>query len=254
MYVQIALIALVRPITLNFKEPIVFLLNLYIALIYGLLYIWFESFPIVFEGIYKFNLGQEGLAFVGILLGAMLVIPPFFYYLYKVVEPQFNEKGELKPEKRLPPAFVGAFCIPICLFWFGWSARPSIHWIMPIIGSGFFAVGTFLLFNSVLNYLPDAYPEYAASVLAGNDFMRSSFGAGFPLFATAMYKNLGVAWASSTLGFLSIAFIPIPFVLYRVSCSSFFFYGLRCKNLANTGGCQYGEQIRRRSKLARQDF
>ena len=195
----------------------VFLLNLYIALIYGLLYIWFESFPIVFEGIYRFNLAEEGLAFVGILLGAILVIPPFFYYLYKVVEPQFNENGEIKPEKRLPPAFVGAFCIPICLFWFGWSARPSIHWIMPIIGSGFFAVGTFLLFNSVLNYLPDAYPEYAASVLAGNDFMRSSFGAGFPLFATAMYKNLGVGWASSTLGFLSIAFIPIPFLLYRVS-------------------------------------
>ena len=88
---------------------------------------------------------------------------------------------------------------------------------MPIIGSSFFSFGTFLLFNSVLNYLPDAYPEYAASVLAGNDFMRSSFGAGFPLFAAAMYDNLGVAWASSTLGFLSIAFIPIPFVLYKVS-------------------------------------
>lgn len=90
---------------------------------------------------------------------------------------------------------------------------------MPIIGSSFFSFGTFLLFNSVLNYLPDAYPQYAASVLAGNDFMRSSFGAGFPLFAAAMYNNLGVAWASSTLGFLSIAFIPIPFVLYKVSDS-----------------------------------
>lgn len=87
---------------------------------------------------------------------------------------------------------------------------------MPIIGSAYFSVGTFLLFNSVLNYLPDAYPEVAASVLAGNDFMRSSFGAGFPLFATAMYKNLGVNWASSTLAFLSIAFIPIPFVLFKV--------------------------------------
>lgn len=72
-----------------------------------------------------------------------------------------------------------------------------------------------MLFNSVLNYLPDAYPEYAASVLAGNDFMRSSFGAGFPLFARAMYDKLGVGWASSLLGFLAIAFIPIPFVLYK---------------------------------------
>ncbi|KAL9613404.1 MAG: hypothetical protein Q9167_002052 [Letrouitia subvulpina] len=71
---QIALIAIIRPITLNFYEPIVLSLNLYIALIYGLLYIWFESFPIVFEGIYHFKLGQEGLAFVGILVGVIVVM------------------------------------------------------------------------------------------------------------------------------------------------------------------------------------
>jgi DHA1 family multidrug resistance protein-like MFS transporter len=82
---------------------------------------------------------------------------------------------------------------------------------MPIIGSGFFSIGAFLLFNSVLNYLGDAYPDYSAPVLAGDDFMRSSFGAGFPLFAPAMYYKLGVGWASSLLGFLSIAFISIPF-------------------------------------------
>lgn len=35
-----------------------------------------------------------------------------------------------------------------------------------------------------------------------------------------MYTNLGTAWASSTLGFISIAFIPIPFVLYAVSATS----------------------------------
>jgi hypothetical protein len=34
--------------------------------------------------------------------------------------------------------------------------------------------------------------------------------------ASAMYHNLGVNWASSTLAFLSIAFIPIPFLLYKV--------------------------------------
>jgi DHA1 family multidrug resistance protein-like MFS transporter len=82
-----------------------------------------------------------------------------------------------------------------------------------------------------LNYLGDAYPEYAASVFAGNDFMRSSFGAGFPLFASAMYNNLGVGWASSLLGFLSVLFIPIPFVLYI-----------------------YGERIRKASKRARHDL
>lgn len=213
---EIVMMSLVRPFTLNFTEPMVFLLNLYIALIYGLLYIWFESFPIVFVEMYGFTLGTEGLAFLGILIGAVITIPPFFLYLRYNLEPQFDENGNITPEKRLYTCCVGAFCIPICLFWFGWSAG-NTHWIVPIIGSAWFSIGAFLLFNSILNYLPDAYPEYAASVLAGNDFMRSSFGAGFPLFASAMYNNLGTAWASSTLAFISIAFIPIPFVLIRVS-------------------------------------
>jgi len=78
------------------------------------------------------------------------------------------------PEERLLPACVGGFCIPIALFWFGWSAREDVHWIVPIIGTSFFTIGTFILFNSVLNYLPDAYPAHVASVLAGNDLMRSS--------------------------------------------------------------------------------
>ncbi|KIW18649.1 hypothetical protein PV08_02938 [Exophiala spinifera] len=229
---EIAMMILVRPFTLSFTEPMVFLLNLYIALIYGLLYIWFESFPIVFSGIYGFSLGLEGTAFLGILVGVFIVLGPFIWYQRKYIEPKFNDKGELQPEWRLPPAFVGGFAIPICLFWFGWSARPDIHWIMPIIGSGFFSVGAFLLFNSVLNYLADAYPAYAASVLAGNDFFRSSFGAGFPLFATAMYQKLGVGWASSTLAFIAIAFIPIPFLLFK----------------------KYGERLRMKSKYAQKDY
>lgn len=45
------------------------------------------------------------------------------------------------------------------------------------------------------------------------------------------YHKLGVGWASSLLGFLSIAFIPIPFLLYK-----------------------YGETLRKRSKMARHDI
>ena len=227
---EVLMIALVRPFTLNFTEPMVFLLNLYIALIYGLLYVWFESFPIVFTDIYGFSLSMEGLSFIGLLVGAIVAIPPFFWYLHKYIEPEFNAAGEIQPEKRLVAACVGSFFVPICLFWFGWSAG-NMHWIMPIIGSALFSVAALILFNCVLNYLGDAYPAYAASVLAGNDLLRSSFGAGFPLFATAMYNNLGVGWASSTLAFLGIAFIPIPFVL-----------------------CKYGERLRKMSKHARKDF
>ncbi|KAG9205955.1 hypothetical protein G6514_006233 [Epicoccum nigrum] len=223
--------SLLKPITLNFQEPIVFLLNLYIALIYGLLYIWFESFPLVFEGVYGFSLGLEGVAFLGILVGTLIAVVILFSWLHFYQEKQFDENGNIAPEKRLIPAMVGCWCVPICLFWFGWASRSSVPWIVPIIGTAFFGIAAFTLFNAVLPYLSDAYPNNVASVLAGNDLMRSAFGAGFPLFATAMYKRLGINWASSLLGFLGIAFIPIPFLLYK-----------------------YGKQIRQKSKNARKDI
>ncbi|KAH9026593.1 putative caffeine resistance protein 5 [Lactarius pseudohatsudake] len=212
---HVAVDILVRPFALNFQEPIVLVLNVYIGLIYALLYIWFESFPIVFVGIYHWREQMVGLSFLGIFVGIFMVIPPFFAYLYFVQEPKYNEKGELKPEERMPIAIVGALVVPICLLWFGWASRASVHWIVPIIGSSLFGMAALLLFNAVLNYLADAYPTYAASVLAGNDFIRSMFGAAFPLFADAMYRNLGVGWASTLLALLACAFIPIPILLYK---------------------------------------
>jgi len=45
--------------------------------------------------------------------------------------------------------------------------------------------------------------------------MRSCFGAGFPLFTTYMYNNLGIHWASSIPAFLALACVPFPFLLYK---------------------------------------
>ena len=73
---------LVRPITLNFQEPVVLCLNIYIGLIYALLYCWFESFPIVFGEIYRFPEQNQGLAFLGIFIGSLIAIPCYFAYLH----------------------------------------------------------------------------------------------------------------------------------------------------------------------------
>jgi len=147
---DLAVDLLVRPFALNFQEPIVFVLNVYIGLIYALLYIWFESFPIVFIGIYHWREQLIGLSFLGLFVGSFIVIPPFFAYLYYVQEPKYNDKGELKPEERMPVAIVGALLVPICLFWFGWTSREGVHWIVPIIGSSLFSVAALLLFVSPL--------------------------------------------------------------------------------------------------------
>lgn len=176
----------VKPITLNFKEPIVLVLNSYLALVYALLFAALESFRIVYVDIYGFTPGQESLTFIAPFVGFVLSQAIYFAWYQKYQEPEF-EQGTMKPERRLLPAFCAAFTIPIGLFWFGWSAQAKVHPAMPIIGGkpiylcaprwtqlilvpttgAFLGPSTLCLFAATLNYLPDAYPEVASTVLAG---------------------------------------------------------------------------------------
>ena len=75
-----------------------------------------------------FNSNLPNFFFTFSIADNLLCSPLLFTYLRIFVEPKFDENGNLPPEDRLPPSFLGAFAIPICLFWFGWSARPDVHW------------------------------------------------------------------------------------------------------------------------------
>ena len=56
------------------------------------------------------------------------------------------------------------------------------------------------------------YKIFAASAMAGASCTRSVFSAVLPFVTAPMYKNLGVPWACSLLGFLSLVMSVIPFV------------------------------------------
>ena len=175
------MIVLGRAFSLIFTEPIVFVMDLYVALIYGVLFIWFESFPLVFGGVYHFNLGEQGLAFFGILVGTTITVIAYCLWVIYILIPKFSDPT-FKPEVVLPPVWFGSLSLPICLFFYGWTARASIHWIVPIIATTLFGVPLVVVFQSCLNYLAISYPTYAASIFAGNGLFRSIFGAIFPLF------------------------------------------------------------------------
>jgi len=72
-----------------------------------------------------------------------------------------------------------------------------------------------MIFLQGMNYMVDVYLWNANSALAGNTLIRSLAGAAFPLFATQMYDSLGVNWASSLLGFVCVALIPVPILFYK---------------------------------------
>ncbi|OJJ43103.1 hypothetical protein ASPZODRAFT_104002 [Penicilliopsis zonata CBS 506.65] len=222
-----------RPFLLLFFEPMCLCLCLFCAVLLGVLYLFFEAFPLIFENNHGFNLWQVGLSFLGLTVGMILGVStnPLFQKNYMKLlarhEAETGEKGGSEPEYRLPPAVVGAPLVTIGLMWFSWTTYASVHWIVPIIGSTIFAIGLVMVFSGAFTFLVDAYPTYAASALAANSFARSMFAGAFPLFGTPMYKNLGYEWASFLLTMITVCLLPFPYIFYK-----------------------YGKRIRQRSKFA----
>ncbi|PLB46347.1 MFS general substrate transporter [Aspergillus steynii IBT 23096] len=207
--------ALSRPWVLLIREPIVLLLSIYLSIIYGILYLLFAAYPIVYQQGRGWSEGIGSLPFVGILVGILFAVvatfPMYFRYKKKVLAIQ----GRVPPEARLPDSFIAALALPAGLFWFAWTNSPSVHYMASIAAGVPFGYGMVMVFLPVLNYLIDAYTIYAASVLAANAALRSIFGAVFPLFTTYMYRDLGIHWASSIPAFLAVVCVPMPFLFYR---------------------------------------
>ncbi|KAL8338364.1 hypothetical protein RB598_006975 [Gaeumannomyces tritici] len=212
-------VSLSRPWVLLFREPIVLLTTIYMAVVYGTMYMMFPAFPIVFQQGRGWSVGVGGLAFIGITVGMSFSVVYAIFDNRRYARLVKECDGDVPPEARLPPAIIGSALLPIGLFWFAWTNGPEVHFIVPIIGSGVFAAGLVLVFLSLLNYLIDSYVVFAASVLAANSVLRSLFGAAFPLFTSQMYKSLGIHWASSVPAFLALACLPFPFLFWKYGAS-----------------------------------
>lgn len=209
--------ALYKPIKIIMQEPIVLAFNSYLALCYGVFYLFFEAFPLVFVGIYDFSLIEVGLAYMGFQVGCVISYPIFLVFMAKYLAPKFKN-NTFKPEDFLVLAMGVCWALPLSIFLFGWTA--GVHWILPIISEIFFVINTFNLFQVTFAYFAVCYPEHLASVFAGNSLFRAGFACAFPLFGQTMYQNLAtknypVAWGSTILGFISIAMGTIPFFIYK---------------------------------------
>ncbi|KAJ5173570.1 MFS multidrug transporter [Penicillium coprophilum] len=213
---ELAVKNLSRPLRLLFTEPIVLLISIYVAFIYGLLYSFLTAYPMVFQGIHGWNRGLGGLPLVGCFLGEVLAAAYLVIEQPRYLKKLTENKGRNIPEWRLPPMIVGGVLFSIGMFWFGWSGyREDIHWIAPTLSGLFTGFGVFMILLQAQNYILDAYLTFAASAIAANTFARSLAGAIFPLFASYMYQRLGIQWASTLLGCLAALMVPIPVVFYK---------------------------------------
>ncbi|OGE51973.1 hypothetical protein PENARI_c011G00038 [Penicillium arizonense] len=206
--------ALARPLKLLFGSPIVFLVALFAATTYGYLYLMFTTITSIFEEKYGFSHGVAGLAYLGFGIGSMLGLVVTGAVANRIATNHI-QRGCFTPESRLLPMMVGCWFMPVGLFWYGWSAQAGTHWIVPILGTGVFAVGLMTVFMCASTYLVDSYLRYAASVTAANTALRSLVGALLPLAGPSMYAALGLGWGNSLLAFIALAMCAVPFLFWR---------------------------------------
>lgn len=208
---------LTRPMVMLVTEPILLLISIYNAFIYGLLYMFLTVVPLIFQGRYQFEPGVAELPylsmFIGVLLGGLLC--SFFDNQFIVAMKRNN--GKPIPEARLPPMMIGGFFFAAGLFWLGWAGdyAEDVHWIVPTLGAAPVGFGLITIFLPCITFLVDCYLYYAASALAASTFLRCSFACACPLFARQMFEGMEIKWASTLLGVCAVLLIPVPFLFYR---------------------------------------
>lgn len=215
--------SLVRPFLL-LSELIVFLITMYMTVIYGLLYMFFFAFPVVYMEGKGYSASKTGIMFIPIGVGVLLsgVAGLYINKDYNKRAAKYYERDETPPpELRLIPMMIGCWFIPVGLFIFAWTSYPRLSFLGPFFASFPIGFGFTILYNSANSYIIDAYQFHAASALAAKTFVRSIWGAVVPLFTIQMYHRLGYQWATSLMAFISLACCLIPYL--------FFFYGKRIR-------------------------
>ena len=231
---HIVTVILTRPLRMLCFEPLVLFTCLYLSYacrsplnthllgvlthpIDAIFYIYLQSYPIIFTGIYGFTPGEQGLTFLPIGIGALISACFYLTWDWYLTRAQRLDKSWSHDEEmvRLPLACIAGPFFVMSSFWLGWTAREEIHWMVPTCAGVLFGMGYLCLFMALLNYLVDAYEVFAASAMAAASLSRSSFGAVLPFATSPMYRALGVAWATSLLGFLAVALCVVPFAFLK---------------------------------------
>ncbi|RSL56409.1 hypothetical protein CEP54_008834 [Fusarium duplospermum] len=146
--------------------------SVYSGLTYAIFLSMFEFFPMVYGDIYGMAPGEIGLVLICNIIATIVAGVPYLAFVYYKVNPSVKQGRPMSPERQLLPAVLGSLLVPAGIFMFGWTSRPSIHWIVPTIGALLSTSGFVVILQSIFVYITLAYPTYAASLFAGNGFIK----------------------------------------------------------------------------------
>ncbi|KAL5494652.1 hypothetical protein ACEPAI_113 [Sanghuangporus weigelae] len=214
-----------RPISMLFREPIIQAAAVWTSLAYGITYLFFEVYPVVFYEQYNFPLQLTGLPFLAMIVGFLAAIalnqPLVRLFcrlpLPSVLQPEDTDPDS--PEARLKLSLFACVLMPTSLLWFAWTSSGEVHWIVPTLAGIPFGCAAITIFFVFLTYTAETYTVYSNSASVCSTFCRSTTASIFPLVASSLTKSLGIKWGLSLFAFLSLGLIPIPLILLRYGAS-----------------------------------
>lgn len=130
-----------RPMRLLVFSPIVLFLSLYGAFAFGLIFLLFTTFPLVFREQYGFSVGISGLTYLGLGVGVFIGLFAQQIMTKRIVVSLTKKRGSGRPEDCLAFMAYVVPVLPVGMFWYGWSVEKQAHWIVPILGNVFVGIG-----------------------------------------------------------------------------------------------------------------
>ncbi|KAK8122132.1 hypothetical protein PG984_010802 [Apiospora sp. TS-2023a] len=196
-----------RPFRMMGTQTIIQVIGVYMALLYGILWLFLFMYPQIWKEQYQQGIRTASLNYLSFALGLVSGVNIAGHLSDRIyARLKARNHGVGRPEFRIPTMLIGTILAPAGLLCWGWSGEAKLHWIVPNIGSFIFAVGTYVSSACVSVYIIDTYTKYAASATSTNLILRSLTAAVFPLFAPYMFNSFGFGIGATILaaGFLTI--------------------------------------------------
>lgn len=214
------LITWLRPFRMFVTEPIVLTLSLLSGFSDALVFMFIQSFALVYEQ-WNFSIVAQGLAFISIGIGYFIAWFSFIPTIRRNIKERKDHPDDEKAqyESRLWWLLYTAPCLPIGLIGFAWtSGGPPIHWFGSMVFAAIIGIANYSIYMATIDYMICAYGPYSASATGGNGWARDFLAGVLTIPATPFFTNIGGARhlqdASTILFCISFVLVIAVYVIY----------------------------------------
>ncbi|UKZ82487.1 hypothetical protein TrVFT333_010276 [Trichoderma virens FT-333] len=206
-----------RPVRLLLTRPIIQLIAFVLALSFAIYTLLLGTYATMFIDRYGQTPSISALHYLAIAVAmtfAAQVGGRLMDLLYKRLSDRRN-KGQGKPEFRVPYLVSGVVFLPIGLVMYGWAAERRVAWPVVDVGAVIFALGSVIVPQTLTAYQLDEFVEHGASASAATRVLAYVLGFAFPTFAPKLYNKFGYGWGNSMMALVWVVFcFPVPVILW----------------------------------------